>query len=501
MARDGYERRLAVGTVVNAAGALFSEALNLLAVGVAVERVGATAFGVFVLAQGIAQLPYVLESGVGQLVVRLVAAQKGDDESASLLRVATTLYALLGVGLLACGLIASRALLPLLLDVPDNLEHAATGAFAWVVVAYAVRLATGFVPRILVGAARLVALRVVGSLRSATVLVATLALVDRHQSDVTSVALAFLVGEVVAAVVGLLLVGMPGKGPWWSRDAVRHHVRASGPMVTANVLALASSRADPIIVAVGAGAAATGTYGVVFRIYEAARSAIELLSLFLMPGTARRLAAGDRPGVASLYGRAVRWIAVVVWPLAIAVAVLSPELLGAWVGRDLVDGPEALVAAMALVVVATPGVAAFYVITGADAVRRAVGVQAIGAAVSLALGVALVAPVGVAAVFIGSAAAAVFTGVRFVQLVGTLTGSRVRHLAAPMLRPALIVAGLGVVLAAVASVDASDVSTLARGGGVLVFYAAVAVTWAIPPVDRRALARSLSFKRGAVDRH
>jgi O-antigen/teichoic acid export membrane protein len=405
------------------------------------------------------------------------------------------MYVVLGAATAGLGILLAHAVLPVLVDVPGALEDASTVAFAVAAVGIAVRLATGFVPRVLVGRADLVGLRAVGLTRSVVALGATVVLVDHRATAVVAVASAFLVGELAAAVAGLGRVGrLPGAG-WWDGGSARAHVRASGPMLASGAFAVVSSRIDPVIVAVGAGAAATGTYGVVLRIYEVGRSSVELLSLFLMPGTARRLAAGDAAGVRVLYSRAIRFAAVVVWPAAALVAVLAPAVLGVWLTRDLVDGPATLAAAMLLVVAVTPGAAAFYVLTGADLVARVLPWQAAGAVVSATVGIALVNVIGAPAVFIGSAVAAVVTTPGMVGVVADAVAQRIGALLEPVVRPAVVSAVLAVALLAVRALTAGDVPQLAVGAACMLAAVAAGGLWAVPKEDRARLRGLLPIGR------
>lgn len=482
MGTVGEDRGLARGTAVNAAGALVGKVLELTAFAVALKRVGAGSFGVVVLAQSVSQWPFLLESGVGQTVVRILAAERreaGDDE---LLGTAVSIYLGLAMAGLAAGLAFSHLLLVPILDPPAVTRSEAILAFDIFVLAGAVRLATGFVPRALLGGTRLAALRLVALVRSVATLGMVLLIVGRGPGQVAGVAVAYLIGEVVAAVVGVALV-RPGRIGLrllrFSQPAASEHWRRSRPVLAANGMGLAASRIDPIIVAVALGAVATTTYGVVLRAYELLQSAMELVFLGLMPATARASAAGDPARVARLFRQSTTCAALLTWPAAAALALLGPEVLRAVVGHDPPGGAAALAAAMVLIVVVTVPTGAFYVLTGTGRVGDVVRVQALALPLNVAVSVSLVRPFGVAVVFVGSAMAEIVTMPRYVRVLRELSQASPRELLGGLARPAVLAAAFALALAGIQLAALTDVITLVAGAACAAVYAVAALMWVV----------------------
>lgn len=486
-----YGRRLATGTAVNAAGAAIGQVLELIAVAVAVQRVGPAPYGVLVLAQGWSQLPLLLESGVGQQIVRLVASDPPDGPRSiaagtarRFVSAVAPLYLLLAGLAVVAGIGAGHLLLDRIMDLPGAAAGSGQRAFDIVVVAMAVRTVSSIVPRVLLGQTRLPVLRVVGLVRGAVTVIATVALVQSAPRGVIGVAVAMLLGEVAAAASGFWVIrGSFDLGPSaWSRATAGSAIRNGGAMTAASGIALFSNRLDPVIVATALGAAATGTYGVVLKAFDVLRSGVELLSLVLMPATARSIAAGEPGVIATLYRRALTYVALVVWPAALVAMVFPSSILRLWVGRGLQDGPSTLATAMALVIVLTPSATAFFVITGSGRVSAVLGWQAAASAMSFVIGVALVRTIGVEAVFIGSVVAALIVMAAYLRVVGELSGTSPRSLLSGLARPVCCLSGLTLGLAALRLW--APTSLLVPGvAAVVTLYAASALAVAVPRKD------------------
>lgn len=450
MAGDNFSHRLARGTVVNAAGGVATKAMELLTVAVALGRIGEIAFGVFVLAQSVVQWPYMIESGVGQGVVRAIAGESPGDDAADLLSAAFVLYVLLAGITLVLGLSFSHTLLASVAHLHSARQYQAVRAFDLLALGGAVRMATSFASRAFVGKGTLALVRLTELIRTAVMLVGTLALVAGGSNGVVELAAASLAGDLAAAAgaFGLLRwrTGLRFSVKHLQRRAFAVHWQQSRPVLATNVLSLAWRRADPVIVSVAVGAAATATYGVAIRIYELLQGATELLSLGLMP-------IGAKVGRSVEQGRAQRLQAyvllvtgLVVWPVAIVIGVYGAPAVRRVVGAPLPGLGPALAFAMALVVVMAPSAVVYYVITGAGRISDVVRVQAWASVMNLAVGVALVTSVGVSAVFVGSLLGTVLVTGRYLDVTAEVLGTDRLDLLRPLAKPSLLAAALAAVL-------------------------------------------------------
>jgi len=491
---DGSDHldRLARGTASNAAGAVIGQAAELATFAFALDRVGTVPFSVVILSQSLAQWPYLLESGIGQVVNRLLAGQRRDDWFRERTVAAVAVYAGLGAVTFVGGLLVSHLLLGPLFGIPASLRNVGARAFDFVVFGATIKMVLGFVPRALVGQTRLGTLRVVELVRSLVALAATVVLVGRGSSALPAVGLSLFIGDVAAAFIGVALLRprralLLGRRPP-SRVALAEHWHSSKPMLAASALSLGWTKTDAVIVGVGLGPVALTTYGVVVRAYDLLRSAMELLFVGLVPSTARYLEAGDSAGVGRLYRRVLAYVAVLVWPIAITVAVFTPQVVHLWLRRgDFPDVGAAMALAMVLIVAMTPGAAAAYVFAGADVVARAVGAMVRFAPVNLAVSVALLAPLGVSAVFVGTLVATVLLLPRYLTVMTEVTGTSPSVLLAELRRPAVMITVLTAVFVAVRLARLGDAVVIGVVAVSAVAYAAAALRWAVPTRDLRRL--------------
>src|SRR5688572_29135318 len=99
---DPLARMLVSGTALNAVGAFLGKPMDLAAVAIIVHRIGAPAYGVIVIAQGLSLWPSLLEKGVGQTLARLMAGDR-TSRHASLFTTGVLFYVLLGAATLLVG--------------------------------------------------------------------------------------------------------------------------------------------------------------------------------------------------------------------------------------------------------------------------------------------------------------------------------------------------------------------------------------------------------------
>ena len=460
----GRSRRLVRGTAINAVGAVVGQAIEFATVAVILRRTGAVAFGVVVLAQGWILLPYVFESGIGQQVVRAVAARGDERRDADIvISTAMLLYMLLGFAAAAVGVGIAYVALEWLVHLSDSLDGPAGTSFALIAVAGGLRVGSGFVPRALVGATRLPALRLVGLVRQLVTLGAVALLVDGPADGLRGAGIAILIGELAACGIGLTLVVPREVRPRLadvSSASIRCQISNAAPMTAAGGIGVFSTRVDPLIVAIALGPAATATYGIAVRAYDAVRSIVELISLVVMPETARLIAAGSLRRIQSLYLRALTYCVVVAWPAAFAVAIFGDAALNVITDESLPDGSSALIWSMLLVLVVTPAAVGFYVITGADLVREVLPAQLRAAVATLIVELVLIKTVGVGAVFLGSAVGALLLTRRYLTVVSNSCRCSTVDLMRVRTSVVIAVGALGVTLAVVRAARLSVNSSL-----------------------------------------
>lgn len=479
MTDDNLGRRLARGTLLNALGGVATKAIELVTVAIALGRVGDVAFGVFVLAQSVTQWPYMLESGVGQGVVRAIAGDHADGGAREVLSAAFILYVLLAGLSLVLGLVFSHVLLSSVAHLHMALQNQAVRAFDLLAISSAVRMTTSFASRAFVGKGMLASVRLTELGRTGVMLVATLTLVAGGSKGLVELATASVAGDLAAAAIAFGILGWRVHLRFFPRELTQEafaaHWEQSRPVLATNLLSLAWRRADPLIVSLAAGAAATATYGVAIRIYELLQGAIELLSLGLMPLGAKVGRSVEQSRVQRLQGYVMFAIGLVVWPVAIVIGVYGAPIVRRVVGAPLPGLGAALAVAMTLVVIMTPSAVVYYVITGAGRIGDVLRVQAWAAVINFGVGITLVKGLGVAAVFVGSLVATVLVSGRYLSVTAEVLGADRLKLLRPLARLPVLAAALATVLLLSRLLALGDEGIALVVGGSLGFYVLASV--------------------------
>ena len=489
-----HARRLVLGTAFNASGAAVGQIAEVVTVAVLLRELGAQAYGLIVLAQALAQWPNVLESGVGYAVIRLVARRGETDRTPERLFGAASAYLGLGLLTLVAGIAASHTLLVTLVDMSRALAADAPRAFDLMVVGAAVRVVAGFGRRTLAGADRWAALRASELVRDGTALLGALVFVGLGSGGVLCAAGVLLVAELLAgSVIALLLLGATAPDIVATRDAAvfRSLWGDVRPVLGVTLVAMLWSRIDAVVVAVGLGASEVAVYGVVQKAFGLFQGSLETIFIGLMPAAA---VAGGRlkeKYVQAITGRALRYAATLVWPVAVTGAVFGPRIVRVWIHRDFGPYRAAWYVAMALVIVMTPNVLASVIVTGANRLHQIFRPLVATTVLNVVVGVTLVGPLGVEAVFLGSLLGAVLLAIPYLRSVAEIVGGSVGGILRQAAVPVILVAVLGAVLAAI---NAMAEDHLLVGAGVaLAFlaYGAATLCWVVPVSDlRRIFART-----------
>ncbi len=127
---------------------------------------------------------------------------------------------------------------------------------------------------------------------------------------------------------------------WWEAAGAWALARELAPVAQALLLAFGTSRLAPVAVALLAGDVAAGHFGAAFRVYDVVSIVPVTLIAAVYPELARTPAAAPR--FRALTTQAVEALLLVAWPIALALGVAAPWLIG-WI-----YGPGYLLAAPAL---------------------------------------------------------------------------------------------------------------------------------------------------------
>lgn len=489
-----HARGLALGTAFNASGAAVGQIAEVITVAILLRELGAQAYGLVVLAQALAQWPNVLESGVGYAVIRLVAQRGETGRTPELLFGAVSAYLGLALLTLVAGIAVSHILLVDLVDMSRVLAADAPWAFDLMVVGAAIRVVAGFGRRTLAGADRWPALRASELVRDGAALLGVVVLVGFGSGGVRSAAVVFLVAELLAgSVIGVLLLGPTAPVVVATRDAAVFRTLWGDvrPVLGVTLVGMLWSRIDAVVVAVGLGASEVAVYGVVQKAFGLFQASLETIFMGLMPAAA---VAGGRlreKYVQALTGRALRYAATLVWPMAVTGAVFGSRIVLAWIHRDFGPYRAAWYVAMALVIVMTPNVLASVVVTGANRLNQILRPLVATTILNVVVGVALVGPLGVEAVFLGSFLGAVLLAIPYLRSVVEIVGGSIGSILRQAARPMVLVAVLSAVLAAINAVAEDDLLIVAGVALAFLAYGAAAIRWVVPLSElRRIVART-----------
>lgn len=153
---------------------------------------------------------------------------------------------------------------------------------------------------------------------------------------IVAVAAAFAAAAVVSLVLATTLVHRrlaPLRAPWSGRAAWRLAGELA-PVAQAQLLAVATARLAPIVVALGAGDRAAGLFGAAFRLYDVVQVAPTALIAALYPELARTPAGSPR--ARALVTQATELLLLVLLPVAIGLGVGAPAVAAAVYGAGYV---------------------------------------------------------------------------------------------------------------------------------------------------------------------
>ncbi|MBI1843901.1 MAG: hypothetical protein HYR89_04770 [Actinobacteria bacterium] len=274
--------------------------------------------------------------------------------------------------------------------------------------------------------------------------------------------------------------------------ARRELVDTSKPYLAIAASGLMASRADPFIIGVILGPVALAMHAVALRVLQMFSGAIDLLGLGVTSGTARLIAGGEHERVGGLYRKASGYAALVVWPCAMAVIGFAAHVAGGLAEFNEGEMAWVLRTVMVLVVILVPIGQAWSVMYGSNQVRGLVGAQLATTLVTLVLTLALVEPLGVAAVFVSSIVGACGAGVFLLPALERVSGQSWDLLLSGLLRPGLLAAGLLVALLGVVWASPNAVWAVGLGLIALSVYGVLGLRWGVRAEDRRRLIEGLA---------
>jgi len=491
-------RRLLADIAAVALGRGAAAVVTFAALPVVVAYAGTEAYGLYVLVLTVSGYFALLDFGVGTAVTRLIAERHAQGDAPGIARViATAVLHHAGVGLVvAAALVTLATFGDRVLDVDGALRD--TGRRLLLVGAGAALLTwpTSIIRAVAEGLQRFHAVAAVGAgFQAAGTLagVAALAAGAGIEAVLALSALATVSGNLALATV--VRRTLPALRVGWraaDRATLRAIVRFSAWMFLGSVSSVAIFQLDHLIVAAFTSVGAVAVYHVAWTLLGAVKMLDNLVKGPPWIAGAELAGRGDRDGQQRLVLQGTRYVAGLFLPLVVVVIVFAAPLIRHWMGPGFADAVlPARVLLAGWIVVSLWEVGAG-VVTASGRVARLTLIALLGAALNVALSVALVRPLGLVGVALGTAIPTVLVAPlvwRTIVVTLDLRAARLLRACAAGLVPTLVAAGVAAGLRAAAP-PASLVATLLEMG--IAFSAAGAAAWATAlSRDDRALVRAV----------
>jgi len=438
-------RRTFVNTLSNVGGTAFTLAIGFVLTPFVLHRVGATDYGLWMLALSLVGYGALLDFGVANAVTKYVAAYRRHEDFHRLRGVvATGLAVFLAAG--AVVIVASIVLavaLPSLFQIPAGKESTARWLVILAGIGVAVSLPTATTLAVLRGLQRFDLVNAVSVLGTTLYAAAVVAILELGGGVV----------EIVAANVPLqlamqvpMVLAIRRSAPDLKlglRGASREHGRVVASFGAAQfviaVSAQARVRAPEAVIGAVSPAGRVTAYSIARRLGEMSGALSDQFVSVLMPLASSLDAGNERPRLRTMQIASTR-VAVAITLLAgLPVAVLARPFLAAWVGPEYAGNAKLvwiLVGAGAAAAVGWPSGA---ILTGIGRNRMLALFTASSALLSIGLTIALIGPLGLTGaalgVLIGTAAETFGLAVPYSLRV---TGAPFRRFVASAVAPAMV---------------------------------------------------------------
>jgi O-antigen/teichoic acid export membrane protein len=380
------------GALMNLAG-LGSNVINLFLVPLFLRELGASLYGVWITASGVAAIVLVIDLGLGMTIAREVADPHRD--SLDMLAAARTIYLALAVGGALVVFIAGYLLRPGLGLTRPEFEQA-IWIFGFSGVALLSESLNGYPTAILVGLQRFGTISALGFAATVLRAIGFIALLEIWRPDVRYiVAWQALVSMLFTFVAFRIVTRADTRfvqrvgSPWL---ALRSHARFALSTQFGAVVGMAMWRGPTILVGLIKGSAQAATLSILQRFPFAIQTVLWRLADPLLPAVREQ---AEKEGIARLLEAGTRWTLLVALPGVVTLAVVAPGLLAAWLGTSTTAAVSVLILTAAAVLAEGVSHAAEQVLWGAGLARQALIVVLVRSSLTLTLCAALIPNHGV----------------------------------------------------------------------------------------------------------
>jgi O-antigen/teichoic acid export membrane protein len=473
-----------------------------------VHELGKEEYGVWAFIGSLTIYLALLDLGVGPSVVRYAAEQRGrraHDETSALASVGLLLYGVVGLVSVGAGVVLAW-LVPLVLDVPDELEWPARAAALLVVAGIVARFPLGLFGNLLIGQQRYDVVNL-ANLVSIAIYSALVAAVLTRGGGIVLLAWLALAATLVRLVLPLLWLRRELPGLRLARGLVtRPRVRELLGFSWHNFLIHLASKVvfstDVVVVGVVLGAEAAALYAIPAKLFAMVFGIGAAGVNLLYPAFSELEGAGDEARQRAYLRAGLRGGMAVILLVGLPLVLIPDQLIGAWIGEGFEDSTWVLaLLGLALLLHQPSHVLAQFLIARARQ-RPLARVLVAMAAVNVLLSVLLASIVGLWGVALGTLVTELVATLVLVPWLAArasdLSYAEVARAAARPLAPALPLAG-AVLVGIARAYDPDDLLSLVPLG--LLWVAAFApLVWrfGLSAEERRALTRQLRRRERAA---
>jgi O-antigen/teichoic acid export membrane protein len=474
-------RHLLRSTASNVAGQAITLGTWFLLTPFILDRLGASAYGLWALVASLLAYGTLLDLGVGAAVTKYVAELRAADQSeeaSALIATALRIYCATGALVAAAGVPLAFAV-PALFDVSAAQAHDARWVVLLSALGLAVNLPATTAYAVLRGLQRYDLINVVGISATLTQAVATIVVLQAGWGVVGLAAIWAPLVLVWQAPLVLILRRVAPDLRFGLRGARRQMLSRvagfSASLFVINGAGALKTKTDEIVIAGALPLAAVTPYSVARRLAELPTLITYQFVRVLMPLASHFHGLRDESRLRELYVASSRVTLALFVPVALGLCVLAGPFLTAWVGPRFAGDADIallLVAAGAFDILMWP---AMSLLQASEQHRRAAVFSGLSAVLNLGLSLVLVRRMGVTGVAVGTLVATVAEALVVMPLAMRryAIGARelVRDVLAPTLLPALPAAATLVLLRLALEPSSLPVIVLVGAAGGLVYAA------------------------------
>lgn len=409
MTREGSGALVVRNTIANGLGTFSGVLVALVLTPFLIDALGEDGFGVWALALSFSFLggyASLADLGVETSAARYIAEARSDGDATAASETASSAMAFFGmIALVAAPLLAALAF-PLtdLFDIEGDLRDEAAACFALFAAQLLFELPARVFFAVVEGAQRYDVFQLIEFARSLAqaglfvlALVLDLGLVGLAAGVVASSVLVLALGYFAARrIVPEVTVARRHM----SRRRFRQLFSFGGQYFIVRVMGTLYRQIDKAIVGIALGLRAVTSYEIANRVHQGAVMVQSVAASSLLPATAflRR----DRDTLRELYLRGTTYTVAVGLPVVVAAFIFAEDLIRTWVGESLVDATGSARLFLVFVAFVTVHAIGTAMIIALGHMRFVIGLTLTFMLINVGLSIALVEPLGVDGVILGT---------------------------------------------------------------------------------------------------